>query len=256
MGVVLEIAAEVVVFFAGAFAGNFYHLVVRRRPAGGFTVVLPPACVSCGRAERRIWMLPFLWFAILRGRCPRCGYPFPRRLLIYEAAAGGCAALFFYYYGPTVKFVTTFGLFYFFLLNYVVEFRYMVLVPQLYIPATALGFGASFLPGGISPYSSGAAFAVAAIPAWVFRRYEREGGGAQALSRALFLAGLAGTFLGWQAVVMALAAAAAVTFIWGAVGRRLVRGDAAGVFVFALLPIILILAVYREDILGWYFRFR
>jgi prepilin signal peptidase PulO-like enzyme (type II secretory pathway) len=244
-------------FFVGAFAGNFYHLVVRRGSGGRFHVTLPPACPSCGRAERRIWMLPILWYPLLRGRCPGCGFRYHKNLVLLEAAGGAVAALAFYYYGFSFAFATTFAFCFFFLLNYWVDFRYGVLVPQLYLPALAAGLALSFLPGPPTPASAlaggvvGGGLLLAARPG---RGLFSEN--ARGAERQLACVALAGVFLGWQTALFVLAAAAVAALVLPLVARRAFGGDPETAFGFAVLAASLALAFYHADITSWYFRIR
>jgi len=257
MGLLVEIIGVVAAFGLGAFAGNFYHLIVHRLPGGGFRVVLPPSCPSCGRAERRIWMLPVLWYLLLRGRCPRCGFAYRRDLVVLEAASGGVSALLFYYYGPTLGFATSFLFCCFFFLNYVIEFRYGVIVPQLYVPALAAGLALSFLPGPPSPLSALLGGSLTGGVLLLLRRLRRAPTASDlAMDRQLAVLAVAGVFLGWQSALFVLAAGAAVAWLLTRVGRRFVGSDPEPVFAFAVLPVTLLLTFYRPDVVAWYFRIR
>jgi prepilin signal peptidase PulO-like enzyme (type II secretory pathway) len=257
MGTLFQIVGVAAAFFVGAFAGNFYHLVVRRGVGGGFHVTLPPACPSCGRAERRIWMLPLLWYPLLRGRCPGCGFRYRKRLVLLEAAGGGVAALAFYYYGFSFAFATAFAFCFFFLLNYWVDFRYGVVVPQLYLPGLAVGLALSFLPGPPTPVSA----LVGGILGGGLLLLTRPGRGlfsesARGAERQLACVALAGVFLGWQSVLFVLAAAAVAALVLPLVARRAFGGNAETAFGFAVLAASLALAFYHADITSWYFRIR
>ncbi len=244
-------------FAAGAFAGNFYHLIIHRVAGGGFRVVLPPSCPACGRAERRVWMLPILWYLILRGRCPRCGFAYARRILWQEVAGGAVAALLFYYYGPTLAFFTTFAFCFLFFLNFIVEFRYAALVPQLYVPAAGAGLALSFLPGPPSPVSAAAGGLLGGGLLLLGRLFApRTAAPEGPAHRQLALVALAGVFLGWQSTVLILATAAAAAWALPKIGRRIVGRDADNCFGLGVLVAVLALAFFHRDITAWYFRIR
>ncbi len=253
----LQIIGVAAAFFVGAFVGNFYYLVVRRGPGGRFHVTLPPACPSCGRAERRIWMLPILWYPLLRGRCPSCGLSYRKNLVLLEAASGAVAALAFYYYGFSFAFATTFAFCFFFLVNYWVDFRYGFLVPQLYFPALAAGLGLSFLPGPPTPAGAlvgglvGGGLLLATRPGR--NLFSEDAGGAE---RQLACVALVGVFLGWQSVIFVLAAAAVAAVALPLLARRAFGRNPETAFGFAVLAASLALAFYRADVTSWYFRIR
>jgi prepilin signal peptidase PulO-like enzyme (type II secretory pathway) len=253
----LQIAGTAAAFFVGAFVGNFYHLIVRRPPGERLRVTLPPACPSCGRAERRIWMLPILWYPLLRGRCPGCGLPYRKNLVVLEAASGTISALVFYYYGFSFAFATTFVFCFFFLLNYWLDLRYGVLLPQLYFPALAAGLALSFLPGPPTPASA----AAGGLLGGGFLLVTRPGralfyGNARGTERQLAVVALAGVFLGWQSALFVLAVAAVAALVFPLIARRTFGAGAETAFGFAVLVATLAMAFYRADITSWYFRIR
>ncbi len=257
MALAFDILGVIAAFALGAFVGNFYHLIVHRLPGGRFRVTLPPSCPACGRAERRIWTLPLAWFLILRGRCPHCDYRYRRDVLVMEGLGGVFAALLFYYYGPTPGFAATFLFCCFFFLNYVVEFRYGVLVPQLYFPALVVGFAVSFLPGEPSPVSAVAGGLVPGAFVLIISVMKRRPDASErGLRRQFGVLALAGVFLGWQSAVFALAATAAVAWAATRVRARFLPREPATVFALAVPVVTLVLMFFRADITAWYFRLR
>jgi leader peptidase (prepilin peptidase)/N-methyltransferase len=245
MGPYLQIAGAAAAFLVGAFVGNFYR------------VLLPPACPSCGRAERRIWMLPLLWYPLLRGRCPGCGYRYRKRLIAWEATSGLIAALLFYYYGFSLALATTFVFCFFFLINFWVDFRYGVLVPGLYFPGLAAGLALSFLPGSPSPASSavgallGGGLLLLAGPGRALFS-ER----AWSTERQLAVVALTGAYLGWQSALFVLAVAAAAVIVVSVAGRRVFGARPENAFGLAALFATLAMVFYRADVASWYFRIR
>lgn len=257
MGPYLQIAGAAAAFFIGAFVGNFYELIVHRLPGGRFRILLPPACPSCGRAERRIWMLPLLWYLLLRGRCPGCGHRYRKRLLAWEVTSGLIAALLFYYYGVSLALATTFIFCFFFLINFWVDFRYGVLVPRLYFPGLAVGLALSALPGPPTVASSaagallGGGLLLAVGPGRALFSESARG-----TERQLAVVALTGAFLGWQSALFVLAVAAAAVLIISVIGRRVFGPRPENAFGFAVLVATMAMVFYRADITSWYFRVR
>jgi len=258
MRLAVEIIGTALFFFLGAFIGNFYHLVLRKLPRGRYQLVMPPSCPSCGRPERRIWMLPVLWYPVLRGRCANCGARLPARILVFELISGAACALIFYYYGFGLFLVQTMAFFFFFFVNYVIEFRYGVVLARLFVPGVVAGLAFSFVPGPPAPASSvaGALLAGAVIIALTLiggELWNREG----EARRQLYILAVAGAFLGWPSVLVILGAAGAAAYVVplaGKILKRRVRAD--GVFYAALFITTVAVTFYRGDIIAWFLKVR
>ncbi len=259
MRVAIEIIGTAVFFAAGAFIGNFYHLVIHRLPGGRYQLVLPPSCPACGRMERRIWMLPILWYLILRGRCAFCGHRLPSRIFSYELISGVVCAAIFYYYGPGIFLVQTMVFFFFFFVNYSIEFRYGVVLARLYVPAVAAGIAMSFLPGAPSPASSIAGGllgggVVLALRFAGFDPWRRE----RSARRQLYILALVGVFLGWPSALIVLATGGAAAYVLSLLIKVIKKRapDADGIFYTALFITTMAVTFYRSDIIGWFLKTR
>jgi leader peptidase (prepilin peptidase)/N-methyltransferase len=258
MRVAVEIIGIVVFFFAGAFIGNFYHLVLRKLPRGRYQLVLPPACPSCGRPERRIWMLPLLWYAVLHGRCANCDARLPFRIFLYELISGAVCALIFYYYGFGLFLVQTIAFFFFFFVNYVIEFRYGVVLARLFVPGVIVGLTLSFLPGPPSPMSSvvggllGGAV-ITGLKLFGGELWHRE----NEAKRQLYILALVGVFLGWPSVLVVLGTAGAAAYLIPLAGRLLRKQpNVDGVFYAALFITTVAVTFYRADFVAWFLKIR
>jgi leader peptidase (prepilin peptidase)/N-methyltransferase len=244
-------------FFTGAFIGNFYHLVLFREAGGGYKLMLPPSCPRCGRPERRIWMLPIFWYLLVRGRCARCGQPFNKKYVIFEALVGLVFALVYFNYGPSLLLLHIALFFVFFFLNYFVHFRYGVILARLYVPALAIGFGLSFLPGGISPVDALLGMLLAGgfffIP--VPFGYDPLKKHPDYKQQTLLLL-LIGVFLGWQSVFIVLALAAFAAVAIPRVFPREFGHDSGGVFAGSVFAGAILVAFYHRDLALLYLRLR
>lgn len=82
----------------GLLVGSFLNVVVHRVPAGASVVWPASRCPNCGKAILRRDNVPLVSYAVLRGRCRRCGEPIPARYPLVEGLTGllfGAAALRF-----------------------------------------------------------------------------------------------------------------------------------------------------------------
>ena len=75
----------------GLVVGSFLNVVVHRIPNGGSVVRPASRCPSCGKPILRRDNIPLVSYALLRGRCRRCGTPIPARYPLVE----GLSALLF-----------------------------------------------------------------------------------------------------------------------------------------------------------------
>jgi leader peptidase (prepilin peptidase)/N-methyltransferase len=258
MRIAVKIIGTALFFFLGALIGNFYHLVLHKLPRGRYQLVLPPSCPSCGRPERRIWMLPLLWYPVLRGRCANCGARLPAKLLFFELISGAVCALIFYYYGFGLFLVQTMAFFFFFFINYVIEFRYGVVLARLFLPGVVAGLAFSFFPGPPSPASSVAGGLLGGAVIIVLKLiggelWSREG----EARRQLYILVLVGAFLGWPNVLVVLGVAGAAAYaipLAGKILKKRVKNDS--VFYAALFVTVVAVTFYRGDIIAWFLKVR
>jgi leader peptidase (prepilin peptidase)/N-methyltransferase len=174
-----------------------------------------------------------------------------------ELAGGSVSALLFYYYGFTIAFASIFLFCCFFFMNYVVEFRYGLLAPQLYFPALAVGLALSFLPGDPSFPGALAGGLVGGGVLVLTKAFRREESAAEkAAQRQLALISLIGVFLGWPSALFVLSAAAAAAWALPLVAHRLFKREAEDVFSLAVMASALVTAFFHADLAQWYFRVR
>lgn len=257
MKLAFDIVGVAVAFFIGAFVGNFYHLVLYRGAQGRYRLMLPPSCPRCGKAERRIWMLPVLWYPLVRGKCAACRYPFDKRIILYELISGIIFALLYFYYGPSATLLKTVLFFFVFFLNYSLQFRYDVVLARVYLPGLAIGLALSLLAGSPSLWEAGLGLVLAGgffltpIP-FGYDPLKRH----PEMKRQILLLMLVGAFLGWQSVLIVLVAAAAFAVVIPRLFRREFGHDAEGIFAGAMFAATLLAAFFREDIAALYLRLR
>lgn len=82
----------------GLVVGSFLNVVVHRVPTGGSVVRPASRCARCGKPILRRDNVPLISYALLRGRCRRCGERIPARYPLVEGLTGllfGAAAVQF-----------------------------------------------------------------------------------------------------------------------------------------------------------------
>lgn len=86
----------VIFFFCGACAGSFFYTLAVRYINGSIkanpfkALMSRSRCLSCGQSINPLHLVPFLGFALLKGKCKTCGEKIP---LAYPAAEAGFGLL-------------------------------------------------------------------------------------------------------------------------------------------------------------------
>ncbi len=183
---------------AGAIVGSFLAVILIRWPRGDSALAGRSRCDGCGQRLRAWELIPILSFAMLRGRCRRCGAAIdPGHLLIELAAAmiGGMA--FIAHPGPQAFATAVFG--WWLLALGALDARHHWLPDRLTLPLLPLGLAVAAL--GVGPaleqrlIGAVAGFLVLWVLASAYRHLrgrEGLGGGDPKLLAAL------GAWLGWQ----------------------------------------------------------
>jgi leader peptidase (prepilin peptidase)/N-methyltransferase len=81
-------AAAPVLFVLGLCVGSFLNVVIARVPEGRSIVSPGSACPLCGGPIMWFDNIPLVSYALLRGRCRRCGAPISPRYPIVELVTG------------------------------------------------------------------------------------------------------------------------------------------------------------------------
>lgn len=214
-------------FALGAIVGSFLATAAIRWPAGEGALGGRSACDGCGRRLRAWELLPLLSYAMLRGRCARCGAAIDPRHPAIELAAGGIGALSLLAHpDPGGLAGALFG--WALLLLALLDAEHLWLPDRVTLPLIALGLTAGFVdaPPTLAERAIGAAagFLSLAAIAWGYRAVRKRtglGGGDPKLFAAI------GAWLGWTMLPFVLLAASLIGFAaLASAGLRGERADA------------------------------
>jgi leader peptidase (prepilin peptidase) / N-methyltransferase len=204
----------------GLIIGSFLNVVIARLPEGASIFGPRSACPRCGQPIAWYDNVPVVSFALLGARCRTCRGPISWRYPVVELTT---AALFLAAYlrmGWTVQLAPTLVLIAALVAITGIDLDHQIIPDAITLPGIALGFAASFLPGGVGWFSSllgvlaGGALFFAII---VLSRGGMGGGD-------LKLGAMLGAFLGWQlvllSILLAVLAGGAVAVALLALGRK------------------------------------
>lgn len=166
----------------GLIAGSFLATASLRWPEGRSVLRGRSACDSCAAPIGPAALVPLLSYAVLRGRCRRCGAPIDPHHPAIELVAGLLGAVALAAHPGLLGLVTAlFG--WWLLLIATLDLEHLWLPDRLTLPLLALGLAAAW--AGFGPpllgRAAGAAIGWAALflIAWLYRRLRgREGMGA------------------------------------------------------------------------------
>jgi leader peptidase (prepilin peptidase) / N-methyltransferase len=199
----------------GLIVGSFANVCIHRLPRGESLGLPPSRCPSCGERIRPWDNVPVLSYLVLRGRCRRCRKPISARYPIVEALNGAAYAGLAVLRGPTAH---TFAMMAFvtaLLVLSLIDLEWQVLPNVITLPGIAVGLGVSVLPG---PPTALAAVAGAAggylslmLVAFVWKRLRHVEGLGQGDWK---MTAMLGAFLGWQGMLLTVfLASLAGTFV-------------------------------------------
>ena len=217
--------SEWLALLTAPFVGSFLGVLIERLPVGEPVGWARSRCRSCGVTLAARDLVPFVSFALTRGRCRLCGAPIGWFAPAIEAAAVG-VALWAVAVVPAAWLWPTLGLGWALLTLAVIDARHLILPDVLTLPLISAGLLviALALPDGLGASLIGATVGFAApmaVRGLYGRLRGREGLG---LGDVKLLAA-AGAWLGWQGLpwVVLIAAVAALVSVLGvaAIRRRL-----------------------------------
>lgn len=209
----------------GLVIGSFLNVVIARLPEQRSLWMPGSTCPGCGNAIAWHDNIPLVSFAVLRGRCRACATPIPWRYPIVEAATAALFVLAWLVFGGDVRqFVVAVVFLAALVAITVIDLRHQIIPDAITLPGIVAGLVASLVTGRISWVESvgGALLGSGLFVAIIVLSRGGMGGG------DLKLAAMLGTFLGWQALLVALFVAVmlgGISAVALVASRRLGRKD-------------------------------
>jgi leader peptidase (prepilin peptidase)/N-methyltransferase len=194
-----------VAFVLGLAIGSFLNVCIYRLPAEESIVHPRSRCPRCG-TELPWWAnIPVASWLALRGRCAFCTAPIALRYPLVELLTGVLFAAIFFRFGMTAHAVVAAVLASALVAITFIDIDHRIIPDVISLPGIAVGFAASWIPGGIDPMASGlgALFGggVFAAMAWLYAWWAGRGGLGMGDIKLL---AMIGAFLGWTAVPLTI----------------------------------------------------
>lgn len=188
----------------GLCVGSFLNVVIYRMPRG-LSVVRPgSACPSC-RAPIAWWdNVPLLSFALLRGRCRRCGARIAWRYPLVELVTAGLFALVFIRFGATPAALAYLAFVAALVAVTFIDLDHRIIPDRITLAGAALGLllapvtGRGWIGAAAGAVAGGGALLLLALA------YERIRGVAGMGGGDVKFAAMAGAFLGLQGIFVTL----------------------------------------------------
>lgn len=193
----------------GCIWGSFLNVCIERLPRGQSPLWPPSRCPHCLTPIRPYDNVPLISWLLLRGRCRHCRAPISPRYPLVEALGGGLALGLLQREGPTVLGAVHYLLASALVVAAFIDLDHMLIPDWITLPGTALGLGASILPGGAGLGTAALGAALGGGVLWALRAVygalrRREGLGLGDVK----LGAMLGAMVGPQGVAFLLPAAA------------------------------------------------
>lgn len=235
----------------GLIVGSFLNVCAWRWPRDDSVISPRSSCPGCGELIRWYDNIPVVSWVLLRGRCRNCTERISIQYPLVELATGLVWAGTFYHHGPTWE-AARGGLLLTILLGIALtDAREYIIPDQFSVGGAVLGFGASFLPGGIGWQQSllGATtgffllWAVAILGKMAFKKEAMGGGDIKMMA-------LIGAFLGVPGVLLTIFIGALLgSAIFGPISWKTGKLVPFGIFLSLGGAVAY---VWGADLLGWY----
>jgi leader peptidase (prepilin peptidase) / N-methyltransferase len=246
-----------IVALLGLAIGSFLNVVIHRLPRRQSLVSPGSRCPSCGYELRAMDNIPVVSYAMLLGRCRKCGTRISPRYPVVELITAVLFVLHYFLFGWTpllaVRLLFSAAL----VALFAIDLEHRLLPDVITLPGAAVGLIASaFLPPGLRDALIGmiAGGGVLWAVGEAYYRYAGEegmGGG------DVKMLAMIGAFLGWQLVLVTLVFSSIAGAVIGLVVIALKRGDMKYALPYGTFLAIAgaIASLYGDQIFRWYTGF-
>lgn len=199
-----------ITFIMGICLGSFFNVCIYRIPRRQSIVNPPSHCTHCGTRLNALDLVPVVSWIILRGACRYCGARISPRYPVVELFTGFTFVGLFYYYGLQQALLGSL------VLSSILIMITFIDLEHYRIPDKVIVFG--FLAGIVYVAWSGElplkdaflGILAGGVPLYLLAVFTSGMGGGD-----VKLAAMAGLYLGWQKVLLALFLAAGLASLAG-----------------------------------------
>jgi leader peptidase (prepilin peptidase) / N-methyltransferase len=213
-------------FVIGAVLGSFLNVCIHRLPLHESVVFPASHCPHCQQPISPYDNIPILSYALLRGRCRRCGAGISARYPFVEALTGLAAVAAAYSFGLSAYALLAFALLCALIVITFVDLDHQIIPDAISLPGIGVGFAAALVLGTPNWIDSLAGILLGGGLLWgvaegYYRLTGREGMGGGDIK----LLAMIGAFLGWQAVPVTLLIGSLAGTVIGVALMLIQRGD-------------------------------
>ena len=251
---VLNTIALITFAFVGLCIGSFLNVVIHRLPRRTSVVTPPSSCPGCGYELRWYDNLPVLSWALLRGRCRKCGIGISIRYPIVEVLTMLLFLLHWWVFGWSVLMAVRVLFACALVALFAIDLEHHLLPDKITLPGIAVGLILSFIvpPGPVDAI-------LGAILGWVvlwaigeayFRYSGQEGMGGGDVK----MLAMVGAFLGWKLVLVTLVLSSVTGSLIGLLVIGLRRGDMKYALPYGtfLAAAALLASLIGDRLVAWY----
>jgi leader peptidase (prepilin peptidase)/N-methyltransferase len=203
-------------FVFGAVVGSFLNVCIFRMPKNESVVFPPSHCTRCDYLIRWYDNIPILSYALLRGKCRRCGQAISLQYPLVELINGSLTLALFLKYGPSLAFAVLFLFCSAMVVVTFIDLEHQIIPDSITLPGILIGFAVSFLFPGMGWLNSligivagGGSLLLIAYGYQLIAKRDGMGGG------DIKLLAMMGAFFGWKAVLFIIFAASLVGSVIG-----------------------------------------
>ena len=203
-------------FVFGAVVGSFLNVCIFRMPKNESVVFPPSHCTRCDYQIRWYDNIPILSYALLRGKCRRCGAAISLQYPLVELINGSLTLALFLRFGPSLAFAVLFLFCSAMVVITFIDLEHQIIPDSITLPGILVGFAVSFffpsvgwLNSLIGIVAGGGSLLLIAYGYQLIAKKDGMGGG------DIKLLAMMGAFFGWKAVLFIIFAASLVGSVIG-----------------------------------------
>jgi leader peptidase (prepilin peptidase)/N-methyltransferase len=249
-----DTVALVVFAFVGLCIGSFLNVVIHRLPRRTSVVTPPSRCPGCGYELSWYDNIPVVSWALLRGRCRKCGAPISVRYPIVELLTMVVFLLHWGVFGWTLLMAVRVLFACALIALFAIDLEHHLLPDRITLPGIAVGLILSIIvPPGIVDAILGAILGwvvLWAIGEAYFRYSGQEGMGGGDVK----MLAMVGAFLGWKLVLVTLVLSSVTGSLIGMAVIAARRGDMKYALPYGtfLAAAALLASLMGDRLVAWY----
>ena len=238
----------------GLAVGSFLNVCIHRVPRKESIVSPGSRCASCGYALRWFDNVPLLSYALLRGKCRKCGAGISIRYPIVELVTSLIFVAHYMALGPDILLVPRLLFACALIVLFAIDLEHHLLPNVITLPGILVGFAFSLLvPPG--PLSSAIGILMGGGVLWLIgEAYYRYSGQEGMGGGDVKMLAMIGAFLGWELTLVTLVLSSVLGSVTGVAVLASGRGDMKYALPYGTFLALgaLVASLAGADILNWY----